>query len=322
MKLAPAFSIVIPTYNRLDLFRQALYSVENQRWSGSETIVVDDGSTDGTAEYLASLGGRVTTVYQDNKGPAAARNLGVKHATGDYIAFLDSDDFWPPWTLETFHKLVQNHKPSLLCSAGFEFRDTAPNLKEGPLHAEHFRDYIDTARQPGFAGAGALVIKRSEFERAGGFDERLTVAEDHDFYFRVGTAPGFVRVQSPITLMYRRHDHSTAKLLPTACASAITILTKEAEGRYPGGKQREKERWLLLSRMLCPIALAGVKAGLGRQAWRLYWRSFWMNLRVGRWRFLAGFPLYAILGIGGRAPSNLPSRLAANRLPQSPNIDG
>jgi glycosyltransferase involved in cell wall biosynthesis len=294
---SPTFSVVIPTYNRLDSLKQALSSVRLQTYCDYEIIVVDDGSSDGTTDYLASLNRSVKALQQRNSGPAAARNLGAAHATGTYIAFLDSDDLWPPWTLATYTWLVQMHGPSLLGAAVVEFRDVAPALENGPINAQYFRDYFDTARQPGFVGSGALVIKRSEFERVSGFDERLTVAEDHDFYFRVGSAPGFVRLLSPITLMYRRHNNSTARLLPAACAGAIAILTREAEGLYPGGNERQRQRRQLLSRMLRPIALAGVRAGLRLQPWRLYCRSFWMNTRLGRFRFLIGFVLYGLLSL-------------------------
>src|SRR5450830_1529256 len=93
------FSIVIPTYNRMKFLQQALDSVWAQTHDDYEIIVVDDGSTDGTKDYLASLDGRVKTVRQSNSGPAAARNLGVRQAKGEYVAFLDSDDLWFPWAL-------------------------------------------------------------------------------------------------------------------------------------------------------------------------------------------------------------------------------
>jgi glycosyltransferase involved in cell wall biosynthesis len=93
------FSVIIPTYNRAALLCTALDSVFAQTFTDYEVIVVDDGSTDGTAAMVASYGGRVRYFQQQNKGPGAARNLGAQHATGEYLAFLDSDDLWFPWTL-------------------------------------------------------------------------------------------------------------------------------------------------------------------------------------------------------------------------------
>ena len=288
--------MVVPTHNRLDFLRQALKSVDEQTLSDYETIVVDDGSDDGTAAYLASLGERINALYQRHKGPGAARNLGARQASGSYLVFLDSDDLWLPWTLATFHMLVQQHAPSFLFGSVVEFTDYLPILGEEPVRATPFKDYFSTsAEQPEFVGSGALVVKKNEFERVGGFDESLNVVEDHDLLFRLGTAPGVLRIQSPITLMYRRHGSNTARLLSEMCTCAATILTKEIEGLYPGGAERQKERWELLTRMLRPIALASLKAGHDDQAWHLYRRSFAMNARLRRLRFLAGFPVIATL---------------------------
>src|SRR4051812_6017095 len=98
------FSVVVPTYNRLYLLSRALETVCAQTHADFEIIIVDDGSTDGTREWLASHGAPVPVrvLEQSNRGPGAARNLGIREARGDYIAFLDSDDLWFPWTLETF----------------------------------------------------------------------------------------------------------------------------------------------------------------------------------------------------------------------------
>src|ERR1700751_565412 len=100
--MTPSFSIIIPTFNRAGLLQQALESVAQQTFRDFETLVVDDGSTDVTPQVAASFGARL--LRQENRGPGAARNLGIQHARGNYIAFLDSDDQWLPWTLETYHR--------------------------------------------------------------------------------------------------------------------------------------------------------------------------------------------------------------------------
>ena len=100
------FSVVIPTYNRLPLLKEALDSVWRQTLTNYEVIVVDDGSTDGTARFARSMGQSIKLLEQTNRGPGAARNLGLEHARGQYVAFLDSDDLWFPWTLDIYAQCI------------------------------------------------------------------------------------------------------------------------------------------------------------------------------------------------------------------------
>src|SRR5210317_606950 len=106
-------SLVVPTYNRLQLLGRALESVAKQTVKCSEIIVVDDGSTDGTFKFLNRLSATfkipLIVIQQQNKGPAAARNCGIKHVKNEYIAFLDSDDHWSRKKIETqFRALKEN----------------------------------------------------------------------------------------------------------------------------------------------------------------------------------------------------------------------
>src|SRR5437660_10167324 len=100
------FSVVIPTYNRVDLLAQTLDSVWCQDFTDFEVVVVDDGSNDGTREYLRGLGDRIRVVQQANGGPGAARNAGIREASGNYVALLDSDDLWFQWTLKAFARAI------------------------------------------------------------------------------------------------------------------------------------------------------------------------------------------------------------------------
>src|SRR6516225_7492172 len=116
------FSVVIPTYNRVHLLARTLDSVSRQRFTDFEVIVVDDGSNDGTQEYLRSLGDRIRMLQQANGGPGAARNAGIRAARGKYVALLDSDDLWFPWTLNVFARAIREHKqPTILGGRCVEF---------------------------------------------------------------------------------------------------------------------------------------------------------------------------------------------------------
>ena len=243
-------------------------------------------------QYLESLKKKVKVIYGANrKGPAAARNLGAKYATGRYAAFLDSDDLWLPWTLETYKSLVDMYDPCVISAAVSETESAIAVARQTQLRADFFTDYLETARDPGFVGSGALVVDRKEFIRATGFDERLTVAEDHDFFLRAGVLPRFVRIVSPATVVYRRHNEGLSRRNSEACDGAMRILNKEAQGHYPGGSARQLQRLTLMSRLVRPIALAALRDGLNDKAWRLYRRSFLTNLRLGRVKFLVGFLL-------------------------------
>src|SRR5262245_41673604 len=123
------FSVIIPTHNRLDFLKQAISSVWAQTHTDYEIIVVDDGSTDGSMDYLLSLGSRVTALRRANRGPGAARNSGAERAVGRYLAFLDSDDSWYPWALATFHELIQQyHDPGLIGAATLQFQGQLPDI--------------------------------------------------------------------------------------------------------------------------------------------------------------------------------------------------
>ena len=93
----PKVSVVIPTFNRADTIGDSIKSVLEQTFKDFEVIVVDDGSTDGTESVVAAFGdSRIKYIMQDNAGACAARNNGIRHANGEYIAFQDSDDYWMP----------------------------------------------------------------------------------------------------------------------------------------------------------------------------------------------------------------------------------
>src|SRR5438874_2268449 len=122
----PLFSVIIPAYNRATLIGQTLDSVFAQNRNDMEVIVVDDGSTDGTLDIVARYGDRVRILQQSNKGPGAARNAGLRAATGDYVAFLDSDDVWFPWTAQTYATVIaQNDHPAFVAGRPLVFESAA-----------------------------------------------------------------------------------------------------------------------------------------------------------------------------------------------------
>jgi|ERR1044071_793543 GT2 family glycosyltransferase len=294
----PLFSVIVPTFNRSELLERALQSVWRQRFDDFEVIVVDDGSTDGTLDYLRSLSGPVRVLTQENKGPGTARNFGVKSALGDYVAFLDSDDVWFPWTLQAFAELIQCHKaPAILSSHLVEFSqdDELAEVKETPVKGHHFTDYFTSHRAGYFVGAGMAVLRREDLLRTGGFTEKRINAEDHDLVLRMGAAPGFVQIRQPITLGWRRHEGSATRNVRQSYEGTAYLIGQERRGAYAGGSTRARERRLILTRHIRPVSLECVRHGMRKEAWELYRASFFWHARLGRWKYLAGFPLQALL---------------------------
>ena len=291
------FSVIIPAYNRIDFLPRTLQSVWRQTFKDFEVIVVDDGSTDGTMDFLNSLAHRLTILSQPNKGPGAARNLGANRARGDYLAFLDSDDLWFPWTLAAFATLIRAHNsPAILAGRIVEFAEE-PELasaRETEPAADVFPDFFSSWRAGYYVGSGTAVLRRDEFLKTGGFTEKRINAEDHDLILRLGAVPGFARVTAPVTLAWRRHAASATGNVRRSAEGSRYLIEQERRGAYPGGASRSRERRAILTKHTRPVALECLRQGLKKEAWQLYRATFRWHTQLGRWKYLAGFPIKAL----------------------------
>lgn len=288
------FSVIIPTYNRAVLLTAALESVFAQEFADFEVIVVDDGSTDETPTVVGSFGKRIRFFRQDNKGAGAARNVGIQRAAGDYVAFLDSDDLWFPWTLRTFAELIsQYNEPALLSAKLTEFSDETElvEVKETIPRALAFPDYFLSHAAAYVVGAGMAVLHRGQLLKTGGFTDWRINGEDHDLILRMGTAPGFVQILRPITLGWRRHAISATNDVWRTFAGMSYLLGQERRGRYPGGPARASERRRIVARHIRPATIECLRHGMRNEAWQLYHETFTWHVRLGRWKYLLGFPL-------------------------------
>jgi glycosyltransferase involved in cell wall biosynthesis len=191
------YSVIIPSFNRCQVLTQALDSVLRQAVADLEIIVVDDGSTDDTAAMLARCYPQVRYVYQPNRGPAAARNTGIALASGEFIAFLDSDDIWLDNKIALEMALLQRF-PKADALVG-----NASSYVQGKLHAAdrfarfdiafpddqpRFFDWSMSAIQYGpICCTGSMTFKKATLDQLGAkpFDETLRLDEDWDFEFRL-----------------------------------------------------------------------------------------------------------------------------------------
>lgn len=287
------FSVVIPSYNRVHLLARTLDSVWQQRFTDYEVIVVDDGSTDGTLEYLRNLGDRVRTVQQVNGGPGAARNAGVRAASGKYVALLDSDDLWFPWTLDIFARAIAEFRePSIVGGQLAEFVDEEQlrAIRDEPFQASWFDDFIASSHYPYYVGSGTCALRRDALKDVYFLEDRLN-AEDHDLILQLGVMPGFVRILSPVTLAWRRHPGSETGQLASSASGMLRLLARETSGIYPGGHVRSRERHRILARYLRPTTLACLRRGDLGWAWQLYRGAFSWHVELGSWKYIVAFPI-------------------------------
>lgn len=205
----PLVSTVVPTYNRRALIERALDSALAQTHLPQEIIVVDDGSTDGTAELLRErYGDRLRYVAQPNAGVSCARNTGMRLARGEFIALLDSDDEWGPTKLTKQVAFMRAHPDYGMVLT--DVRRVDGERREIDVYRR--RDVIRTdgavlqyvLRDPAFVPASAL-FRRDVFERLGGFDESLRTAEDIDFHLRVAAAFKIGVIEEALTIAMRGH---------------------------------------------------------------------------------------------------------------------
>lgn len=216
MSATPKISTVIPTYNRVRFLGEALASVFAQTRQPDEIIVVDDGSTDGTDALVATYGEKVRYHRQANAGPAAARNRAIGMATGDFVAFLDSDDLWTENRLE-LQLAALKRDPTLDFLFGLEALFTAEKqcdpceirnpevLARLNAVAGAVPDAFGLLLKEDFVPTSTVLFRRSCIEKVGLIDESFQLAEDYDFWLRFaleGCRFGFIN-----TMLCRRRRH-------------------------------------------------------------------------------------------------------------------
>jgi glycosyltransferase involved in cell wall biosynthesis len=199
-------SVIVPTYNRAEYLRQALSSVLDQSGVSAEVIVVDDGSTDETPHVVESYSDRVRYVRQTNQGPAAARNHGLRLARGDYVAFLDSDDYYVPGILSKLLAVLAAQPTPGAVQGGFVHvaADGEQLSIEEPWREAPQLD-LDTCIRLKPAYLATMMLSREWIERVGGFDTALRQGEDVDLLIRLVAAGCSVEwLPRPVTY-HRRH---------------------------------------------------------------------------------------------------------------------
>lgn len=205
----PKVSVIIPTYNRSRYVTQAIDSILTQTYKDYEIVVVDDGSTDNTREVLEPYMDKIRYIYQENTGVSAARNLGIREAKGEWIAFLDSDDRWMPRKLERQMRLVNSNGvnvcfTNVIWQSESRARDinfhSTETLKNEQIFTEPFDMIFDEAL-PNVVST--MLIERKLLYRASCFDERFSRGEDNLLVFRLAFQTSFGFIRKPCVIIDR-----------------------------------------------------------------------------------------------------------------------
>lgn len=201
----PLVSVIIPVYNGEQFLTQAIESVLSQTYKKIEIIVVDDGSSDNTAQIAKSFQENIRYTYQSNRGPAAARNHGIKIAKGEAISFLDIDDMWQEDKLE-IHASYLAANPSVDIVQGLIQQITVPEEKSKNQAS------FEIASQPyQFINLGSAMYRNLVFDKIGLLDETLKYAEDFDWFLRAWENNISKVVLDRVMLFYRKHDNNMTK---------------------------------------------------------------------------------------------------------------
>lgn len=203
-------SVIMPCYNAENYLREAVDSVFKQTYPSVELIVVDDGSTDGSREILDDLlrlhPDSMTVLFQKNLGPYPARNLALIHAKGEFVAFLDSDDFWHNGCLDKLHQAIScNNVDLAYCgwqNIGKNAPGTQPYIPPQYENNDPIQQFMLGCPWP----IHAVLVRREIVRAVGGFSERLFSSMDYDFWLRIlAHTRKIIRVPE-VLAFYRWHD--------------------------------------------------------------------------------------------------------------------
>ena len=197
-------SVIIPTFNRVRFLEKSIGSVLGQTLGCAEILVVDDGSSDGTAEMVAGLAeqGRagLRYIYQDNQGASAARNRGIAEAAHDLLCFLDSDDWWDLRKLELQFAAMEEQPDSLVSHTRELWFRHGKRVNQKKKHAPPHGNIFQRSLGMCVVGMSTVMVRRELFDRYGTFDESLLCCEDYDLWLRVGCQEEFFLIDAPLTL--------------------------------------------------------------------------------------------------------------------------
>jgi glycosyltransferase involved in cell wall biosynthesis len=240
--MEPVVSVVTPAYNALQFLPDTIRSVVNQTFPDFEFIIVDDGSSDGTGEYISNYSDRrIVALIRENRGPSAARNAGITVSRGKYIAFLDADDLWLPQKLDRQVQQMEADSEIGLTHTGISYIDEHSREIQPPLGVSG-QGMIRKAMliNPSVRCASTPLIRRSCFAQVGMFSEDLRQHADWDMWLRISEKFKIAIIDEPLT-QYRQHSANMTKAVEHMMTEMQTVIERAFE-RVPESGATLKHR--------------------------------------------------------------------------------
>ena len=208
----PLVSIIIPTYNRAWILKQAIDSVFAQDYDNFELIVVDDGSTDNTCDILNSYNQEnFKIIYQENKVVSSARNKGISLAKGDFIAFLDSDDLWLAKKLSAQIEFFNLNPDALICQTEEIWIRNGIRVNPKKKHKKPSGMIFEPCLLLCLVSPSAVMMKKNLFDSTGLFDENLPACEDYDLWLRISCKYPVYLIDKPLIIKRGGHQDQLSK---------------------------------------------------------------------------------------------------------------
>ncbi|MBW2408337.1 MAG: glycosyltransferase [Deltaproteobacteria bacterium] len=233
----PLVSVVIPTFNRGWIVKEAIESVLTQDFTDFELIMVDDGSTDNTPEILREFGSDIRVIRQSNSGVSAARNCGIQASVGRWIAFLDSDDLWRPQKLSLQVDFFTGHADAMICQTEEQWIRNGVRVNPKVRHHKFSGLIFERSLELCLVSPSAVMIRKDLFNEVGLFDESLPACEDYDLWLRVSCRFPVYLIDTPLIIKRGGHDDQLSRA-PGLDKYRIQSLHNIIEGNLLSNTQR------------------------------------------------------------------------------------
>ena len=262
-------SVIMPCFNGESFIGEAIESVLAQTYHDMELVIVDDGSTDRSLEIIRSFGNAVRVFTQSNRGPSAARNKGIKEASGEFIAYLDADDYWEPRFAECMVTALTN-STAVLAYCGWQ--NIVPDGKSAPPFIppeyENEGKLIALLSNASLWPIHATLTRRDVLLEIGGFNEELPACEDYDLWLRLTATHPIIRVEQVLSY-YRHHKSLRVSDKRGRDAEYIRQIKKAFIAQNPG----------IVRNLSARVLRDCVDGGFMRRGYQCYWNRELLSAR-------------------------------------------